>query len=332
MVNTLNKNGIMKIDDSLVSTNGLAKLSLQNDGTLVLYNSDDLVWTLNFKTSSNNLSPNVYLTVDNNGNIVIFDNTVKLYTIGNNDKLITDASLILNDDGSLILVNIFNNGNKQIMFRIGRRLSSLNIDGLMTDYDTLLKDQSLMINDSIISPSGNYTLKFETDSKLVIYDNSGNTTWTSGIFGVPNISNTNIKINSFGNLVYILNSREVWSVGNSRSLIKNAFLNLDDNGVLKLINIDNENKSWEVWSSNYTSFHDEQVKGLEVVNNKIISASASTEDLVNKINKSIEFNSYFTDNQNNTYTNSNDNNNSNYIIFLLIGILLIFLLLHFYKI
>jgi hypothetical protein len=123
-----------------------------------------------------------------------------------------------------------------------------------TPASTLLKSgQTLIPGNSLLSPSGQYELIFQTDSNLVLYNGTvttaPNAVWSTSTVGK---GGTSVIMQSDGNLVMYAGSNAVWATNTAGN--PGAYLAVQDDGILAVYtaaNLVSYNSYNAIWASTW---------------------------------------------------------------------------------
>lgn len=203
-----------------VATNRAAKLVMQSDCNLVLYNSSNkATWA----TNTAGKGTGCYASMQTDGNLVVYTAANKAVWSSNTAGF-KGAWLKVQTDGNLVIYR-------------GQAIWSK--DGPL--YDRLNSGQSLTSGQSLISPNRAFTLIMQGDGNLVIY-RSGQAQWASSTSGAGNW----VVMQGDGNLViYTAAGKPLWD---SKTAGKpGAHLRMQDDG--NLVVYQGGTAVWDRWRS-----------------------------------------------------------------------------------
>lgn len=191
---------------SLTSANGRYTLTLQTDGNLVLYRGTTALWST--KTSGKPVSQ---AAMQADGNLVLYDaQGHPLWYSGTNGH--PGAFLVVQDDGNVVLY-------------VGSGALTVAIWATNTVDPSLFPPEQLSPGQFITSRNGRYILTLQTDGNLVLYQGT-TPLWST------NTSGTLVKeavMQADGNLVlYDAQGHPLWNSGTSGH--PGAFLAVQDDG------------------------------------------------------------------------------------------------------
>lgn len=172
-------------DESLTSPNGVYRLVMQGDGNLVLYRSGGVaVW------ASGTNGSNRHAVMQADGNLVVYTGATPLWS--SNTTGFGSTRLTMQDDGNLVIYSgwraIWCNGN--IL------------------YNRLSQNQTLRVDESLLSSNRQYTLIMQGDGNLVLYRSGGGALWASNTSGAGNWA----VLQGDGNfVVYTSANRALWA-------------------------------------------------------------------------------------------------------------------------
>jgi hypothetical protein len=195
--------GVLRPGDYLISTTGNSILTLQADGNLVLYRNGVAVWY-----SGTNGRPATGAEMQSDGNLVI--------TFVYGDKWSTStagspsSTLKLQSDGNLVIYNVDN----RAIWNSGTWLSQAQLTQMNSTFTTgvLYRGQQLY------SPNGKYRAILQSDGNFVLYSPS-RALWSSNTW---NTAAKSLAMQADGNLVVYTESRQplwnsnTWRRGASR--------------------------------------------------------------------------------------------------------------------
>jgi hypothetical protein len=206
---TLLAGGALQPGESLVSGNGQYELVYQLDGNLVVYGpTGQPGWW----TGTDGISPGA-VTMQADGNLVVTDGSgAARWASETGDHPGAFASL--RDNGTLVVLSA---GGEVLWASTGSC-----VGGPMV----LCGGQSLRPGESIASDGGNFTLVYQVDGNLVLYDGSGAPIWWSGTDGT---APGDVTMQSDGNLViHDASGTPIWWTGTDGH--PGAFFLLQANG------------------------------------------------------------------------------------------------------
>jgi Ricin-type beta-trefoil lectin domain-like len=221
----------LRENQKLISANGEHNLVQQADGNLVIYNSEQkAIWAsgMNEKNVKRSvMQQNGSLTQHPGGYDLVIWST---QTDGNNG-----AYALLQDDGVLVIINRDN----RIIWRSGRSAPLVKEAPV---NDRLMPEQELAMDAKINSANGNFTLIFQQDGNLVVYDRNNNPLWATGTHGKKA---SRCVMQKDGNLVlYDIFKSPIWASNTHGH--EGALLVLHDNGSLAV----HSQEGSILWSNN----------------------------------------------------------------------------------
>src|SRR5215213_3964568 len=170
MPDTLNPEDSLRPDGSITSSNGRYTLIYQGDSNLVLYDSS---WRALWASNTNG-QPTGVCIMQGDGNLVIYDPAGNALWASGTDQY-PGSRLVVQDDGNVVIYQ-----------PEGRPTTAGNIDlivwatntvqlpppptGPTAQGDDMQPGEVLNPDQSIISSNGRYTLIYQGDSNLVLYD------------------------------------------------------------------------------------------------------------------------------------------------------------------
>jgi hypothetical protein len=98
---TLLENNTITTGGSLLSDDGVFTLSVQADGNVVVYGCRNIIAT--WATGTNNSSAQRVLSMQGDGNLVLYENGVAKWATGTNGKATGPYSLSMQNDGNLVI-------------------------------------------------------------------------------------------------------------------------------------------------------------------------------------------------------------------------------------
>ncbi len=113
--------------------------------------------------------------------------------------------------------------------------------------DTLKAGATMKPGENLVSKNGQYQMSFQTDSNLVVYQGS-KAIWASNTPGMPS---DNLAFQTDGNLVIYYRSFPIWASGISGNGYNNAYLVMQDDGILAAYN--NGSLYWSTKPKSQTS-------------------------------------------------------------------------------
>ena len=211
--------GVLRPGDYLISTTGNSILTLQADGNLVLYRNGVAVWY-----SGTNGRPATGVEMQSDGNLVItfvYGDKWSTSTAGS-----TSSTLKLQSDGNLVIYNVDNRA-------IWNSVTSLSKTQLM-QLNSTLTTGVIYRGQQLYSPNGKYRAILQPDGNFVLYS-PNRALWSSATCGT---SVKSLAMQSDGNLVlYTENSQALW---HSRTWTRGVSrLKMQDDGNLVVYNSSN---------------------------------------------------------------------------------------------
>jgi hypothetical protein len=210
----------------LTSRNGTYRLTLQDDGNLVLYKGSNALWSSG--TSGKAVK---HAIMQNDGNFVVYGYDDKaVWSSGTNKN--PNSVITLQSDGNLVIYR-----NKPVWSTDTKESKGAKI--VLTDESEMHAGQELAKGSSLESENGAYKLTMQEDGNLVVYNTGGKALWSSKTNGKA------VKqciLQDDGNLVlYGFNDKPIWASGTNGN--KNAVLRMQNDGNLVIYG------SSSVWSS-----------------------------------------------------------------------------------
>jgi len=206
---TLGPNEKLGISEELRSNNGRYVFKLQQDGKLVVYDSQKKpLWS-----SDTYGSGAIECLMQDNGNLLLKNkrgNVVwSTHTDGN-----TNAKLVMQDDGNLVIYN--------------KREFAVWAKGLVRNY--LAGGENLLVHEFLRSQNAQHMLTLQQDGNLVAYDSQKKPLWSSDTYGSGAIE---CVMQNNGNLLLRdKHGKAVWSTDTHG--YSNATLSIEDNGQVML--------------------------------------------------------------------------------------------------
>lgn len=226
----------MPIGGFLTSPSGRYTLVLQTAGNLVLYDYSTNPHTVAWATGNGGITV-TGLTFESGGNLVLYNGSTPQWVTGTYGT--GSYYFELQDDGNAVIYNT----NWQAIWSTRYGLQNTSYGG-----HVLSAGQSLPRGGYLTSASGAYTLVFQYDNNVVIYDTSGHAYWSTQTSGK---TANQFIMQSDGNLVLYNGSSLVWSSGTSGS--GGYYLNFQDpsGSIPPQAVIYQANWTKAVWSSYY---------------------------------------------------------------------------------
>lgn len=162
--------------DSIYSSNGWYRLTMQADGNLVLFDkSGKTIW----QTATAG-SGATYAQFQSDGNFVLYDNLGGIKWSSNTGAYAVNAGkrIVLQPDGNLVIYGI---GGPTSTTTVPAPNFSTPGTGLI--YPGSTTASRISRNQSIYSSNGWYRLTMQSDGNLVITNKAGVVTWNSGTYG-----------------------------------------------------------------------------------------------------------------------------------------------------
>ena len=220
---------------TLTSTNGKYKVVSQEDGNLVVYNDNIPLWW----SGTNRLTPRYTTIITPNGEYILKDEDTELWKNTENSKGNGTYTLIMQDDGNLVLYDSANHpywasGTNKIQGPANEVRNATN--SVTSGF------YSVTIKDKLTSNNGRFHVDTQSDGNLVVYDGT-TPLWASG---TNQPSQYTTRITSDGE--YILkddNNRVLWGSKTAGKGIAPFTLQMRDDGNLVLY--DSLNKA--LWAS-----------------------------------------------------------------------------------
>ena len=221
LVDTMSAGQRLSAGQSLSSSNGGYRLTMQADCNLVVYTS---AGAAKWGSSTNRNDAGCHADVLADGNLVIYTSGGQAVWASNTGGF-NGAALRMQDDGNLVIYQ-----NSRAIWTKG--------DGVL--YDRLLVNQTLKTDQKLVSPNRQYALIMQGDGNLVVYASGGAAQWASN---TTNGSGNWLVMQDDGNLViYTSANKPVWA--SSTSGKSGAILRVQDDGNLVIYH-----GSAAVWSS-----------------------------------------------------------------------------------
>ena len=176
----------------LVSPNGQYTLTMRTNGNVVVSGNNCVIWSSGTSGTGN------YLTMQTDGNLVIYTSAGKaLWASGTNGSGTADH-LSLQNDGNAV---VYTSADKAV-WSAGR-----------SNANRLCTSGLLHAGQALYSPSERYELTMQTDGNLVVYDN-GKAIWASNTSGTGS-ANYMVMQNDGNVVVYTSAGKAVWASGTS---------------------------------------------------------------------------------------------------------------------
>jgi hypothetical protein len=217
----LNADDVLKANGMIRSENGEYFAKMQTDGNFVVIkkSSGEAVWANNASSSGRGM----YITMQKDGNLVQYDTTFKsaqwsTSTAGN--------------DGAYAMVT--NDGKLLIKSKADAQLWPVTMGSTLKSGDTLKESQSLK------SDNGTYSLIFQTDRNLVLYDGQGKALWSNA--DGPGVPSKSVQMKTDGEFAKLDN----WG-GVNNSIAKGgagAFLKVTNGGDVVVYAADGKTVKW----------------------------------------------------------------------------------------
>ncbi|MFY7890492.1 MAG: hypothetical protein ACOVOW_16370 [Spirosomataceae bacterium] len=216
---SLEAKSLLKLNQSKNSPNRIYKLSLTQDGNIILTKKGAKIWD----TQTGGKGVEV-LKVEKNGNLVAYDSKWnRIWSSDTEGKGDRTTILTIQDDGNLVL---YKNGKEALW--------SSNTNNVLSEVEvekSILKNEKVLRhNQSLTSPNDTYKLIFESDGNVVLRK-AKNEIWSIGTAG----KGTDVfKVQNDGNLVaYSKDGVPVWAtVTNGKGNNRTALMMQDDGDVV----------------------------------------------------------------------------------------------------
>lgn len=213
----------LKENQKLISANGEYSLVQQADGNLVIYNaSQEAMWASGM--SGNNVKRTV---MQHDGSLTQHPNGYDLVIWSTQTDGNKGAFALLQNDGALVIVN---SNNKTVWQSKAAQAPKSSAPA----NDKLVPDQELAQEAKINSANGNFSLVFQQDGNLVLYDQKNSPLWSSGTNGQKASRCVMQKDGNF--VIYNIFKEAIWS--SNTYGYENSILVLHDNGNLVLYSTD----------------------------------------------------------------------------------------------
>jgi len=238
--NLLPANEALRIGECLEQ--GQHKLVFQDDGNLVLFSADTIMWSSKTTTTQPGL-----VVVQECGKVVMLDSAGhEMWSVGTADGHGSGPStcLLLNEIGNLVLIA---NDGSTIWSSVDKHGEASDTAGSSPLSETcpvnqLSVFQELLPNDCIRSLSDLHELVYQEDGDLVLYAN-GIRRWASNTAGLAPGS---VFVSEDGNLIMHDSTEQVvWSTGTKAEAGSNAHILLQEDGNVVLCAHDGTN----LWST-----------------------------------------------------------------------------------
>lgn len=213
----------------ITSPNGLARLVMQYDGNLVLYDGNWYpIWY-----SGTHGRPGAWATIQSDGNLVVYDpNGYPLYNIFDFSRN-PHAIRVLPTGGWPAFLSVQDDGNMLVLMGEARWNGSTWPQGSQSPATILKAGQTIPSGGFIRSPNGRFQLSMQVDGNLILYDIWAGWTvrWASWTHGNPGAWAYMQMDGNF--VVYSANSIPLWwSLTGPRQDGNLQHLNVHDDGSL----------------------------------------------------------------------------------------------------
>ncbi len=220
--NLITAESMLRRGESRKSLNGLYRLTLQEDGDVVLYKAASPIWKSN--TRGQDIDA---FKVQEDGNLVAYaTGGIPKWSTGTHGKENHSTVLVVQDDGNLVLYQDGDNarwasGTSNVITQ-----DELNQSALKAEY------QDLRVDRAITSVNYKYKLILQGDGNVVLYKGSSYPIWSTSTMG----RGVNVfKLQGDGNIVaYRGNWNPTWSSGTNGKAGYDAVLLLQHDGDLVL--------------------------------------------------------------------------------------------------
>ena len=219
--------------NAIHSADGRFRFLMQTDGNLVLYGpAGQPLWS-----SGTHGHNNVFdVIMQSDGNLVIYaGQNQALWSSGTQGK--AGAHLIVQNDGNAVMYD----GSNHAVWATNTVVPAT--PGVPGQVGRLLAGQGLLVNGSIHSADGRFTLRLQGDGNLVLAGPGNQILWASGSSGHTNVWDAVMQAD--GNLVvYDAHSKAIWSSGTQGKA--GATLTVQNDGNVVIYDSGNH----AVWASN----------------------------------------------------------------------------------
>lgn len=200
--NTLPSGSYLYPGAVMTSPNGTVRLSMQYDGNLVLYNpAMQPIWS-----SGTSGRPGSYMVLQYDGNLVVRDgNGNALYNIFDFSRS-PHAIYTSGVGGPSSFLSVEDSGNMIVFAGRTDWIQGASIVPGANAATVVRAGQTIQSGQSVVSPSGRFSLVMQTDGNLVLKD-GGTPYWSSGTAGYYGARAT---LQTDGNFVIYYGSTPVW--------------------------------------------------------------------------------------------------------------------------
>jgi len=219
----------LSIGDTLLSADGFSSLMVNPDGKIVLRTDTQIVWT-----SPQSGGAGARLVMQNDGNLVLYDiNNKPVWNSETSGK--GTSSLSLQEDGNLVIYNTsgatWSSGTSIGMSHLTFPTSAMHSFGeiyrgqslisndrkyglyLQNDGNVVLYSNNIPLWNSGTSGTDGNRFTLQADGNLVLYTKNNQAIWSSGTAGKGTSA---FYVQTDGNLVIYNTLRDTWNSGTSR--------------------------------------------------------------------------------------------------------------------
>jgi hypothetical protein len=216
---------------SLTSSYGRFKLTLQADGNLLLYGpQQQLLWASNTAGHTGIWSATLQA-----GDLVLRDVLNNVFWTSHTGSSGGDT-LVVQDDGNLVIYS-----NQNVVWASDTVVPATPLQP--TSVGQLREGQGLVPGASIVSANKQFTFTLQNDGNLVLYGPENQPMWASNTAG--DLSIWSLFMQNDGNLVvYDINNNPLWASNTNRH--NNAYLVVQDDGNVVIYNVNNTS----IWATN----------------------------------------------------------------------------------
>jgi hypothetical protein len=219
--NSMVAESMLKRNESKTSPNGKYKLTLQEDGNVVLTKNGVKIWETN--TAGKNVDA---FKIQNDGNLVAFaQGGTAVWSSGTGGKGDNSSALVVQDDGNVV---VYKNGQDAIW--------SSGTGNVFTESEisnsTIKAEDMLRRGQSLSSANGKYKVSIESDGNVVLRKDGNTALWATATDGKDVDA---FKVQNDGNLVaYMTGARATWASGTGGKSGSSTVLLMQDDGNLVL--------------------------------------------------------------------------------------------------